>query len=86
MTEDIKPYITHDKPIIVVGDFNAPGDEQYSQLLGFMSENNLHQWVDGPTHIQGGTLDLIFTSTDCNLVHHYPYYSDHDALCCKIAV
>ena len=86
MTEDIKPYITHDKPIIVVGDFNAPGDEQYSQLLGFMTENNLYQWVDGPTHIQGGTLDLIFTSTDCNLVHHYPYYSDHDALCCKIAV
>ena len=55
MTEDIKPYITHDKPIIVVGDFNAPGDEQYSQLLGFMTENNLYQWVDGPTHIQGGT-------------------------------
>ena len=63
--------------VIILGDFNLP-DISWPLLTGFSSaskalcdlvfRHNLTQLVHFPTHRRGGTLDLIFTSSD-DLVH-----------------
>ena len=60
-------------PIIILGDFNTP-DINWDTLTGSSSQSNLFcdlvfhlnllQLVDKPTHIQGNTLDLIFTNKE----------------------
>ena len=60
-------------PIIILGDFNTP-DINWDTLTGSSSQSNLFcdlvfhlnllQLVDKPTHVQGNTLDLIFTNKE----------------------
>ena len=59
-------------------DVNA---EHFGDLLASF---DLKQWVTGPTHTSGHTLDLIITRHQCNLIEdvmvHDPLISDHYAI------
>ena len=74
--------------LLVVGDFNLHVDsscdvnaEHFGDLLASL---DLKQWVTGPTHTSGHTLDLIITRHQCNLIEdvmvHDPLISDHYAI------
>ena len=84
--EDLLKLIDLNRETIILGDFNIcyeknPGHSIFTMLrdLGF------HQLVKYPTHIDGGTIDLVFVlSPDKH--HRYQitqqgqYYLDHDVL------
>lgn len=56
--------LSHDK-ILLVGDFNIHVDDLTnsfaSEFLNTCDSLNLKQHVSHPTHVQGHTLDLVFT-------------------------
>lgn len=51
--------------VIVSGDFNihvcCMDDQLAKDFLVLTDSFNLIQWVNGPTHVQGHTLDLVFS-------------------------
>ncbi|XP_072041253.1 uncharacterized protein [Amphiura filiformis] len=64
-------YITPTKTVLL-GDFNIHVDQvTKSDTVHFMDSLNsvgVHQFVSGPTHIKGHTLDLLIARPDDNLV------------------
>ena len=71
-------------PVIVAGDFNIhiehPNDANPSKLLQIFRDYGFGCAVNGPTHNLGGTLDIVFTSSDCPLpciTVHETGLSDH---------
>ncbi len=62
--------------VIIMGDFNCPkinwdclnyADARHKKLCDFVYDNALQQLVQGPTHVKGNTLDLVFVNQS-NLV------------------
>lgn len=74
--------------LIIQGDFNIhienPIHTETSQFNALIQSYNLHQHVAAPTHINGGTLDLILTrsseTTIANLEVVDPLLSDHSTV------
>ena len=74
--------------LLVVGDFNPHVDSSCDVNAVHSGELiasfDLKQWVTGPTHTSGHTLDLIITRNQCNLIKdvmvHTPLISDHYAI------
>ena len=74
--------------LLVVGDFNPHVDSSCDVNAVHSGELiasfDLKQWVTGPTHTSGHTLDLIITRNQCNLIEdvlvHDPLISDHYAI------
>ncbi|XP_069604687.1 uncharacterized protein [Ranitomeya imitator] len=57
-------FLSADIPTIIMGDFNIPIDTLQltaSKLLSLTSSFGLTQWSSAATHIDGHTLDLVFT-------------------------
>ena len=68
------------------GDFNIypnDKDDHYETLLAAMASKGLHQLVDKATHNKGHLLDHLYVRDIDNpsWIFHYPYYSDHEAIC-----
>ena len=75
---------TASSPLIVAGDFNIhierPDDPNGRTLLDTLASYGLSSRVDFPTHIQGGTLDVVFTRLDLppiSVTSSDPGLSDH---------
>ena len=74
--------------LLVVGDFNLHVDSSCDvnamQFGDLIASFDLKQWMTGPIHTSGHTLDLIITRNQCNLVEdvmvHEPLISDHYAI------
>lgn len=66
-------------PIVLLGDFNM--EPNNTHLLRFMQRNLMTQLISEPTHVHGGTLDLIMTTIPSDEVHNsgsFPVpYTDH---------
>ena len=76
--------------LLIVGDFNLHVDSQnYAgrQFTSFLHSFNLHQHVNGSTHINGHTLDLVITREEQtfikNLLVFDPALSDHYMIRCN---
>ena len=71
-------------PLIVAGDMNIHIERQDScdtrKLLEIMSDHGLSCRIREPTHNQGGTLDLIFTTEFVTVTTHETGLSDHTLL------
>lgn len=83
----LEDNITAQRPTVLWGDFNLGEDKfKCTTLLNFMECYGFQQLVKKPTHIQGHILDLAFVNFELkdDIQHHYPYYTDHDALCLKL--
>ena len=66
--------------MILCGDFNLDQllQENVNAFQRLLQEFNLHQHVTDFTHINGGTLDLLFDQESTDTVQWMPTpYSDH---------
>ena len=76
-------------PTIICGDFNIHPNEQkdyYNPLVNALASLGLVQLIDKPTHIEGHILDHMYVR-DVDIAGwqlHHPYFSDHDAICCRV--
>ena len=83
-------------PIILTGDFNFHFENnelpEVKQLSNLMSTFGFSQFVHGPTHKKGHTLDLLFAnenyftfdninSTDFNISDHFPVFFGNTPQC-----
>ena len=62
-------------------------DSNKKTFSDLLESCNLAQYVNGPTHIHGHTLDLILTPIDSNVistVHIGDFMSDHAIVKCKL--
>ena len=83
---DLLELVYLDRHTIILGDFNLcyqkyPNHSIFQMLrdLGFQ------QQVKFPTHMEGGTIDLVFTLNDKNIYKHEiqqtsQHYTDHDLI------
>ena len=67
----------------IVGDFNIDHLSSSHEIPVWVSNHGFCQLVNTPTHEEGGLLDHVYIKSLVNhKVHlHWPYYSDHAALC-----
>ena len=86
--DHLQELINPDKSVVISGDFNICLDKEPNNLVtGHLQEQGFEQLVMEATHDDGGRIDHIYLKptpeleADPELIHHYPYYSDHDALC-----
>ena len=62
--------------ITLIGDFNARN--YFDKLIDLFGKSGLRQYVNSPTHVDGGILDLIFTNISDPYHFVMPvYFSDH---------
>jgi hypothetical protein len=78
----------HQKKILM-GDFNLNTQSpEFRRILGTpMDRSGFKQLIMTPTHTEGHLLDLLFVNfdlPDSSVFKHYPYYTDHDAICLKV--
>ena len=69
---------------IIVGDFNIDNLATSHPIIDFLLSQNFEQQVKIATHEQGGILDYAFVKHSIHkhkIHHHWPYYSDHAAIC-----
>ena len=86
--DDIRKGIDPKKPTIICGDFNFDRRME-NNLTRTLANLRFKQIVQDPTHILGGCIDHVYhnISTAAQKVDqklHYPYYSDHEAVCLMI--
>ena len=93
--ELLSQYADSRSDTVYIGDFNFHYDDcsdgQVSRLRTMLSDHNLTQLVNVPTHKHGHILDWVVVRTEnscfCfNSVQDYPYLSDHKAVVCTPAV
>ena len=87
LLKDLKILINHEKSTLIVGDFNACYNENFSNPLikGILSMN-FKQLVQQPTHIRGRLIDHAYILNPKNdheifTERYSPYFTDHDAIC-----
>ena len=81
-------------PIILCGDFNLhinkPDDPDGQRFISTMDSYGYTQHVNFPTHMNGNTLDLIFTRDSDNIsvlnISEHDFISDHCFVHCNIAL
>jgi hypothetical protein len=76
-----------------MGDFNLHVDSVSSipakKFLTMMESYGFHQYVTGPTHDKGHTLDLVFARPDDGLISYASVtsrISDHHAVECRLTI
>ena len=87
-----KTLAVHPGPVIFIGDFNFhvddPNDYQAKRFTDLLRSFDLKQHVDGITHKDGHTLDLVITRSDDSLIRKLsirdPAISDHRAVHCEL--
>ncbi len=93
-SEFLEPHITTLKQLIVIGDFNIHvdncDDREAHEFCGLIDNFGLVQHVQGPTHRNGHTLDLVMSRLSDTLVtsalsqdHGFP---DHFPIFCELSV
>ena len=86
---ELSKLIPSKGPAIICGDFNVHPNEQkdnYNPLVNALASLGFVQLIDKPTHIEGHILDHMYVR-DVDIAGwqlHHPYYSDHDAICCRV--
>ncbi len=91
-SEQLESWMLSSGSLLIMGDFNIhvedPSDCHGKRLLNILASCGLSQHVIGPTHKDGGTLDLVITRDDDTLLHGVPHVdyriSDHDTILMKI--
>jgi len=81
-------------PFIILGDFNihvdTPSDQNSRHFIKLLETFGLNQHIDGPTHSNGHTLDLVITKPDENLLNNFdmvdPSISDPLAILCRLSL
>ncbi len=73
--------------IFIFGDLNfhvnKPDKPDVIKFLDILDTNNLHQYIDKPTHEHGNTLDLLITRQASTMVQNFDVgerISDHDLI------
>ena len=93
--ELLSQYADSHSDTVYIGDFNFHYDDcsdgQVSCLRTMLSDHNLTQLVNVPTHQRGHILDWVVVPTEngcfCfDSVQDYPDLSDHKAVICTLAV
>ena len=87
-----KTLAVHPGPVIFIGDFNFhvddPNDYQAKRFTELLRSFDLKQHVNGITHKDGHTLDLVITRSDDSLIRKLsirdPAISDHRAVHCEL--
>ena len=90
--QDVRDYleelINPTKSVLISGDFNICLDREPNNLItAFLQQQGFEQLVKEATHDDGGWIDHVYLKktpelkSDADLIHHHPYYTDHDALC-----
>ena len=88
-------YASSRSDIVYIGDLNFHHDDcsdgQVSRLRTMLSDHNLTQLVNVPTHKRGRILDWVVVRTENSCfcfdsVQDYPDLSDHKAVVCTLAV
>ena len=81
----ISNIVDKEKPTIMCGDFNFDQKEVNELTRNFSETHGFRQIVEEPTTYRGYCIDHIYHNmhNDWEVCHklHYPYYSDHEALC-----
>ncbi len=80
--------------LLITGDFNfhvdVPTDQDAGKFCDLLRSADLHQHVDGPTHIGGHTLDLVITPEEGSFVGNIQiqaiHPSDHFATICTLNI
>ncbi len=88
----VVPLTAGKNEFIICGDFNLHmdvADDRAARIFRkTYTELNLTQYVTGPTHRNGHTLDLVLTRKDSTLFTKKPYVdhriSDHDSIICVL--
>lgn len=89
LMKELLSILPKEGPTIVCGDFNMHPNEEnsyFAQLSEKMVRHGFVQHIDKPTHKSGNVLDHLYVR-ELNLTgwkFHYPYYSDHDAICSMV--
>ena len=92
VVKGLKVLLRQDLNSIIVGDVNFYKDEK-NELTKHLASKHFQQLVDTPTHdststTSARTIDHYYVSKDTVdkivLRLHFPYYSDHDALCLSV--
>ncbi len=87
----LETIILSPEKLLLTGDFNIHVDNKSDlvaqKFVDILDSFNLCQHIDGPTHENGQTLDLIITRSDqmfaMNFTVYDPAISDHLALHCN---
>ena len=89
--DHLQELVNPGRSVLISGDFNICLDKEPNNLVtGYLQEQGFVQLVKEATHDEGGRIDHIYfkqtpeLEADAELLHHHPYYSDHDALCLTI--
>ena len=93
-SELLSQYASSRSDIVYIGDFNFHydcSDGQVSRLRTMLSDHNLTQLVNVPTHKRGHILDWVVVRTENSCfcfdsVQDDPDLSDHKAVVCTLAV
>lgn len=80
----------HDQELLIFGDLNIRVDEKSyttAKFLALLADLGLYQWVEGSTHRNGHTLDLIITTMHSDIIESISrssiVQSDHLAVVAK---
>ena len=78
------------KPTILCGDFNFDRKKENS-VTKMLADRGFKQIVVEPTTYRGNCIDHLYhdipvTEGKVEYKLHYPYYSDHEAVCAMIKV
>ena len=87
-TEFMEKWITPEKPTMICGDFNTDRrvENDWTRML---RGKNFKQIVQKPTTYRGNCIDHVYHNIAEHVKKvehklHYPYYSDHEAICVMI--
>jgi len=88
----LETLVVYSCPVLVGGDFNIPAqlvdDPGVRHLSDLLTSFDMVQHVRGATHRAGNTLDLIVTSSQCQLgnidVEPPGRFSDHSLVVCQL--
>ena len=89
---DLLELIYLNRETIIVGDFNICHEKNSSHSIITMLENlGFHQIVKYPTHIDGGTIDLVFILNPGDFRKYHvqqqgQYYLDHDIMIVRYGI
>ena len=74
------------KPTVICGDFNFNyWKEPNNPVRVMLGKRGFSQVVDIPTSIYGTVIDHVYVKGIEQEHHlHYPYYSDHEAVCVRL--
>ena len=62
------------------------GNDHYNNLVNSLASFGFVQLIDKPTHVEGNILDHLYVKEVeiAGWQLHHPYYSGHDAICCRV--